>query len=147
MSNLDLWYYAGVFVLSASIAYIAFSASRFMGAEKKDSKSSATDTSNEPPADAQFLRHAVLAFLGIMVGAQLLQYHQDQQGASKKDIGRDMTMAQALGVQGASTSNAVGIAGSKSGNPSELGARPTSRPPRGYFSVAEAEKAAAGGRK
>ena len=140
-SNLDLWYCAGIVVLGASFSYIVLSAAQFMGLSKKEQKSSATGPSDAPPT--QFLRHALLAFVGIMVGAQLLQYHQDQQEMSKKDIGRDMAMARALSSKGTAAPAASGAAGAAAANPGGLGERPTSRPPRGYFSVAEAEKAAA----
>lgn len=137
MSNLDLWYCAGIVVLGASFSYIVLSAVQFMGMNKKDEKSPSAGSDHTPPT--QFLRHALLAFAGIMLGAQLLQYHQDQQEMAKKDIGRDMALARVLTPKAA----APGAAGVVSPNPAGLGERPTSRPPRGYFSVAEAEKAAA----
>lgn len=138
MSNLDLLYYTGVAVALASFFYLVIAGYRFMvGAEQK---SAATADARNNPSIA-FLRNALLAFAGIIVGSQLLQYHQDQQELSKKDIGKDMAIARAMSSKPAASasSGAVGVAGVKAG----LGERPTSRPPRGYFSMAEAEKAGA----
>lgn len=137
MSNLDLWYYAGIFILGASFSYIAFFAAQMMGLRKKNQKSAGTPSENS--AQTQFLRHALVAFAGIMIGAQLLQYQQDQKELATKDIGRDMALAGALSSKSTST-GAGAIAGVHSAG---IGTRPTSRPTRGHFSAAESEKTAA----
>ena len=142
MSNLDLWYFVGIFIVGASFSYIAYSAALLMGLRKRDQKAGGTQPENSP--QTQFLRHALLAFAGIMLGAQLLQYHQDQKEIAIKDMGRDIALAQAASARGAAPAAATaGAAGLAAANPAGLGMRPTTRPPRGYFSIAEAEKAAA----
>lgn len=125
MSNLDLWYFVGVSILGISFAYITLLAAQFMGVGKKEHKSSASGSGKPPPV--QFLRQALLAFVGIMIGAQFLQYHQEQETLSKNDIGSDMAIAGAL------SNKPAGASGSKGMN-----ARPTARPPRGKFSLSEA---------
>lgn len=133
MSNFNPWYCAGIVVLGASFSYIVVTAVQFMELSKKDPKSSEQGLGG--PGPTQFLRHALVAFIGIMIGAQLLQYHQDQEELSKKELSRDMALARA--VVGTPEVKAAG-----SGNVG-FGARPTQRPPRGYLSVADAEKAGA----
>jgi hypothetical protein len=135
-SNLDLWYCAGLVILGASFSYIVLSALQFMGMNKKDQRSSDAGQSNAP--STQFLRHALLALAGLIIGAQLLQYHQDLQEVSNKELGRNTTMMRALNSKPVSPPLDSNPAAT---NPDGLGLRPSSRPPRGYFSVAEAEKA------
>lgn len=132
MSNLDLWYFVGVSILGISFAYITLLAAQFMGVGKKEHKSSASGSSNPPPV--QFLRQALLAFVGIMIGAQFLQYHQEQETLSKNDIGNEMAIAGALSNKPAGASGYKG-----------MNARPTARPPRGEFSLPEAGKAGVSG--
>lgn len=134
MSNLNLWYCAGIVVLGASFSYIVVTAMQFMEMSKKEPKS-ADRQGLGGPGPTQFVRHALVAFLGIMIGAQLLQYHQDQEELAKKDLSRDMAVARA--VVGTPEAKAAGSANVG------FGARPTQRPPRGYLSVADAEKAGA----
>lgn len=133
MSNLNPWYYAGIVILGASFSYIVVTAMQFMETSKKESKSSNQGLGG--PGSTQFVRHALVALLGIIIGAQLLQYHQDQEELSKKDLSRDMAVARAV----AGSTDAKGAAA----GPAGFGARPVQRPPRGYLSVADAEKAGA----
>ena len=126
MSNFDLWYFFGIAILGVSFTYITLAAVQFMGAGKKENKSS-PGSNNAPPG--RFIWQVLLAFGGIMIGAELLQYHQDQATLSKKDIGREMARANVL------SNKPSGASGSK-----RMNARPTSRPPRGEFSLSEVGK-------
>ena len=139
MSNFNLWYGFGIVILSASFCYLAFAAMQFMQTDKKRSKTSTSESNATPPT--QFLRHALVAFVGMLLGTQMLQYSQNQNDLVKQDIGRDAALARALGPRpSVSDKTAVGSSG---GSP-RLGARPTSRPPRGSLSsVADISKASA----
>lgn len=123
MSNLDLWFFSGVVVLVVSIAYIIRLVAQFMAIKKKENRAS------PDPSDARsikFFRHALLALAGITIGTQFLHYHQEQ--LSKQDIEKNAAISNALSNK---LGNASGFAG--------MHVRPTSRPPRGVFSLSEAE--------
>ena len=124
MSNLNPWYYAGIVILGASFSYIVVTAMQFMETSKKESKSSNQGLGG--PGSTQFVRHALVALLGIIIGAQLLQYHQDQE-----ELSRDMAVARAV----AGSTDAKGAAA----GPAGFGARPVQRLPRGYLARAYAE--------
>ena len=132
MSNFTPWYYAGILVLGASLSYIVVSAVQFIETTKKYPKSHNRGLSG--PGPTRFLRHALVAFIGIIIGAQLIQYHQEQEEMVKKDITKDMAMAQAL-----SSKPSASLADSKSAVVG-MGARPTNRPTRGFFGAEEAKK-------
>lgn len=125
MSNLDLWYCAGIALMGASFTYIVVSALQYMSADKKGPK--LEGESNGP--SMLFVRSVILAFVGIMVGAQFLQLHQDQQETSKQSLGKNMAITRALTANAKPADAAANL---NSAMPTAgMGTRPTSRPERG----------------
>lgn len=132
MSNLDLWYCAGIALMGASFTYIVVSALHYMSADKKGPKLEGESNG----ASMLFVRSVVLAFVGIMVGAQFLQLHQDLQETSKKAISKNMAIAQGV-APAAKIANAS--ANSTVPNFVGMGTRPTSRPQRGSLGGPDSE--------